>query len=159
MILLKSQDVKMEPQDETDQMEVEEAKAKGDENDNAMKKGDVSKKRKLAEEDSIEEIAEEDYMEDIFEDEEIEDEEIEDENSEPFRGVVKDKKYFERNATFEAEREEILSGVPDHVKERFGQIFYSQWANHTLPVLLLSPYSVPPGPVRHSWFDMFEKVS
>jgi hypothetical protein len=159
---------KMESQDDTEQMEVEEDKAKEDKNDKAIKKRAVSKKRKLAEEDAIEEIKDEDIedeeikdeeiKDEEIKDEEIDDEEIEDENSELFR-VVKDKKYFERKATFEVEREEVLSGVPDHVKERFGQIFYAKWSSQTLPVLLLNPYSVPPGPMRHEWFAMFDKVS
>jgi hypothetical protein len=137
---------KMEPQDETKQMETKQMEVEVEE---GKAKEDVSKKRKLfGDSSSNEEI----------EDEEIEQDKIEVENAEPSR-VVKDKNYFMRKATFEAEREEVLSGVPDHVKERFGQIFYAKWSSQTLPVLLLNPYSVPPGPMRHEWFAMFDKVS
>lgn len=60
---------------------------------------------------------------------------------------------------FEKERDDILADVPKQVKDRFGKIFFSKWSINILPVLVLSPYSVPPGPVRNMWFDMYHKVS
>ncbi|CAJ1961073.1 unnamed protein product [Cylindrotheca closterium] len=59
---------------------------------------------------------------------------------------------------FEKRKQEVLDSLPGEVKSKFGQQFFAKWAKSPLPVLVLSPYNVPPGPVRDMWFDMYEKV-
>lgn len=86
---------------------------------------------------------------------------------------------------FEAEREKILSELPQHIKDMFGTIGFApaeidnnddddddeNGGNNNrrqtpeadnavvmIPVLILSPYDVPPKPVRDVyWFDLFSK--
>ena len=70
-----------------------------------------------------------------------------------------DDKRLERKSQFEKERDEILAEVPGSVKERFGTIGFSKWSKELLPVLVLSPFRVPAGQVRDTWFEMFDKVS
>ena len=64
----------------------------------------------------------------------------------------------EKKELFEKERDEILDEIPASVKERFGQIYFSKWGGNFLPCLALSPFSVPPGPVRDMWYTMYDKV-
>jgi hypothetical protein len=79
---------------------------------------------------------------------------------------------------FEAEREKILSELPSSIKAMFGTIGFAAAEPDDddddddeeegggggdaplvmLPVLILSPYDVPPKPVRDVyWFDLFSK--
>ena len=62
---------------------------------------------------------------------------------------------------FEAEREKILSELPESVKAMFGTIGFAAAEfdeNEIIPVLVMSPYDVPPKPVRDVyWFDLFSK--
>jgi hypothetical protein len=69
------------------------------------------------------------------------------------------KKLQARKALFEKERDEILSDIPYSVQDRFGQIFFTKWGTNFMPCLALNPFSVPPGPVRDMWYEMYEKVS
>jgi len=57
---------------------------------------------------------------------------------------------------FEEKKNAILSALPDEYKAMFGQIGFEK-SNYA--VLILSPFDVPPGPVRDSWEEAFEKVS
>jgi hypothetical protein len=68
------------------------------------------------------------------------------------------KKLQARKAFFEKERDEILSDIPDSVQDRFGQIFFTKWGTNFMPCLAVSPFSVPPGPVRYEMYEMYEKV-
>lgn len=78
----------------------------------------------------------------------------------------------EAKKKFEKEREKILSEIPTSIKDMFGQIGFTAAEpnddsdqdddGHSLPeiipILILSPYDVPPKPVRDVyWFDMFAK--
>ena len=51
---------------------------------------------------------------------------------------------------FEKSKLEVMDSIPDEVKSRFGQQFFSN--------LLRCPYGVPPGAIRVKWFEMYEKV-
>lgn len=63
---------------------------------------------------------------------------------------------------FEAEREKILSELPESIKAMFGTIGFAAAEfdeNDMIPVLVMSPYDVPPKPVRDVyWFDYFSKA-
>lgn len=61
----------------------------------------------------------------------------------------------EKKKEFERNRDDILSRVPNKVKARFGEIFFSSFGKFTGPVLVLNPYSVAPGLLRENWFTMF----
>lgn len=64
----------------------------------------------------------------------------------------------EKKRQFEEARDLILKDVPKEVKDRFGEIFFTKWGTQTLPCLAMNPYSVPPGNVRDTWLDMYDKV-
>ena len=96
---------------------------------------------------------------DLLESPQILDEQMPD----PIRPTIKEEPLDTRLAAkkrlFEEARDEILVGVPDDVKARFGQIYFSKWGKFNLPVLVMSPYSVPPGEVRDTWLKMYYKTS
>ncbi|MGK3738461.1 MAG: hypothetical protein ACI90V_005308 [Bacillariaceae sp.] len=73
--------------------------------------------------------------------------------NDPYPVDEKRKKEFERN------RDDILSRVPAKAKKRFGEICFGSFAKFTGPVLVMSPYSVAPGPLRDNWLEMFKNVS
>lgn len=62
---------------------------------------------------------------------------------------------------FEKSREKQLSELPESVKSMFGQIgfaFSEDNGEEGVPVLVVSPYDVPPKPIRDIyWFDRFSK--
>jgi hypothetical protein len=78
---------------------------------------------------------------------------------------------------FEAEREQVLDDLPDSIKDMFGTIGFCQVAANDdsdddaetvsnkataaaeyVPCLIVSPYDVPPRPVRDVyWFDYYSK--
>ena len=60
---------------------------------------------------------------------------------------------------FEAFREDILSKIPNKVKNRFRQGGFSRWGKDWLPALEIGPFDVEPGPVRSMWMEMFHNVS
>jgi hypothetical protein len=77
-------------------------------------------------------------------------------------------------SSFEAERDKILSEIPQKIKDQFGQIAFAiahdedddddddepptTVTGTPFPCLVLDPYSVPPRPYRDVyWFDMFQK--
>ena len=60
---------------------------------------------------------------------------------------------------FEQQRDEVFQTLSASYQQMFGQIIFAKWKKGYLPALVLSPYSVPPGPVRTMWMDKFEKVS
>eukprot|EP00980_Cylindrotheca_fusiformis_P023811 scaffold11032_cov122-Cylindrotheca_fusiformis.AAC.12 len=60
---------------------------------------------------------------------------------------------------FEKKKQEVLDTLPAEVKARFGQQYFTKWGKNLLPCLVMSPYSIPPGPARDEWFRMYEKVS
>jgi hypothetical protein len=70
-----------------------------------------------------------------------------------------EKRRKEVKADFEARKNDILEQVPDEVKGRFRQLGFAKWSKSYLPILILSPFDVPPGPVRQQWMKMFENVS
>lgn len=63
---------------------------------------------------------------------------------------------------FEAERKQILEELPESIKDSFGLIGFAPGEfdeTEIIPVLVVSPYDVPPKPVRDVyWFDMFSKA-
>ena len=59
---------------------------------------------------------------------------------------------------FEMERARVLDALSPEYRSRIGQIVFAKWKKESLPALILSPYSVPPGPVRTLWMNKFEKV-
>lgn len=63
---------------------------------------------------------------------------------------------------FEAERKQILADLPDSIKSMFGTIGFAEAEfdeNDIIPVLIMSPYDVPPKPVRDVyWFDQYSKA-
>ena len=65
----------------------------------------------------------------------------------------------EKRRLFEEGRDAILAEVPDDAKSRFGQIYFAKWGKQVLPVLVMNPYSIPPGAARKLWVDMFDNVS
>jgi hypothetical protein len=74
------------------------------------------------------------------------------------RDAASQARWLKRKADFENVRDEVLDQVPEKVKQRFGQICFSKWGKEMLPVLVLSPYDVPPEAVRDMWFAMYKKV-
>jgi hypothetical protein len=74
------------------------------------------------------------------------------------RDTADQARWLERKADWEATRDVVLDEVLDKVKQKYGQICFSKWGKEILPVLVMSPFDVPPGPVREMWFDMYEKV-
>ena len=65
----------------------------------------------------------------------------------------------EKKKEFDRQRDEILSCVPEEVKSRFGEIYFSTFGKFVGPVLILNPYKVEPGPLRNQWLSMFRNVS
>lgn len=63
---------------------------------------------------------------------------------------------------FEAERKQILADLPESIKAMFGTIGFAEAEfdeNEIVPVLIMSPYDVPPKPVRDVyWFDQYSKA-
>jgi hypothetical protein len=60
---------------------------------------------------------------------------------------------------FEEERDAVLASIPESYRALFGQIGFYPWSKSLLPVLIVSPFDVPPSPVRKQWLEMFNKVS
>lgn len=62
---------------------------------------------------------------------------------------------------FEQEREKTLKALPDAIKASFGKIGFSieVEGEPPAPILILSPYDVPPRPFRDIyWFDLYTKA-
>ncbi len=71
-----------------------------------------------------------------------------------------ERKRNEVKKEFEAKKADILEQIPEVYKQRFRQIGFSMWSKSVIyPILILSPFDVPPGPVRQQWMKMFENVS
>ena len=64
----------------------------------------------------------------------------------------------EKRRLFEEGRDALLAEVPDETKARFGQIYFAKWGKQVMPVLVMNPYSIPPGTTRKLWLDMFDNV-
>ena len=64
----------------------------------------------------------------------------------------------EMRRAFEAERDEILSIIPDEYRDMFGQIGFTKWGKGLIPVVILNPYHLPNNCVRNQWLAMFEKL-
>lgn len=60
---------------------------------------------------------------------------------------------------FEADRDAVLASLPESFKGSFNQIGFAKWGQKYWPVLVLSPYRIPPGNVRNLWLTKFELVS
>ena len=65
----------------------------------------------------------------------------------------------QKKKEFERRRDEILSCVPEEVKARFGEIYFSTFGKFVGPVLIMNPYKVAPGLLRDQWLTMFHNVS
>ena len=68
---------------------------------------------------------------------------------------------IEKKELFEKEKQEFLDQIPNSVKERYGQMYFGKWSAKYLPVLVMDPYKLEPGPgsTREQYIAMFEKVS
>ena len=66
-------------------------------------------------------------------------------------------------SSFEAEKKQILADLPESIKSMFGTIGFAAAEfdeNDKVPVLIMSPYDVPPKPVRDVyWFDQYSKFT
>lgn len=64
--------------------------------------------------------------------------------------------------SFEKDRDAIIKSLPKAIVDAFYQIGFAAWGQKKpityTPVLVLSPFSIAPGPVRHKWLDMHQKV-
>jgi hypothetical protein len=89
---------------------------------------------------------------------EVVDEVVEDDGEEPLDDDEPPRSLEGKRKLFEEGRDAILAEVPDEAKARFGQIYFAKWVKQALPVLVLNPYSVPPGAARKHWVDMFDNV-
>ena len=65
----------------------------------------------------------------------------------------------EARMQFENDRDELLASLPSSYSEKFKEIGFAKWAGSVIPVLVLSPYDVPPGKVRNDWMKGYENVS
>ena len=59
---------------------------------------------------------------------------------------------------FELQQTDVYNSMSESYQQMLGQIISAKWKKVYFPALVLSPYSVPPGPVRKMWMDKFEKV-
>jgi hypothetical protein len=60
---------------------------------------------------------------------------------------------------WEQEQNSVLEQLPKHVKEMFGHMGIAKFSKSSFfPAIAMSPYDVPPGPIRENWFQMFHKV-
>jgi hypothetical protein len=59
---------------------------------------------------------------------------------------------------FEKEKKETLDSLPDEVKARFGEQYFSKWGKNILPCVVMSPFDIPPCLARDQWLKMYEKV-
>ena len=64
----------------------------------------------------------------------------------------------ERKQQFEEDRDEILRNIPKDSRKQFKELGFGKWNRDWLPVMILGPYDVAPGPVRDQWMSMAEKV-
>ena len=64
----------------------------------------------------------------------------------------------EAKAEFESYRASVLEEIPQKYKDSFNQIGFSKWGKHMMAILVLSPFDIPPRPVREQWLEMFSKV-
>lgn len=69
-----------------------------------------------------------------------------------------DEMTLEAKMAFEKEKAEIMTVIPLEHKGMFGQIGFAKMNKTMIPVLVLSPYDVPPK-LRKQWIDMFHNVS
>ncbi len=109
------------------------------------KKSKKSKKRKRGQDSEVEEGSDSDT------------EEIESRTASLADGAKQNIREEEK-AKFEKERSEILSKVPDRVKNQFRQLGFAKWGKDVLPVMFLGPYDVAPGSVRDTWMKMVKNV-
>mmetsp|Transcript_8994 Transcript_8994/g.13982 ORF Transcript_8994/g.13982 Transcript_8994/m.13982 type:complete len:886 (+) Transcript_8994:116-2773(+) len=64
----------------------------------------------------------------------------------------------EAKSDFEAAKQKILDGLDSSYKELFGKIAFCKWKKDPYrPVLILSPYSVPPA-LRETWLTMWKNT-
>lgn len=61
-------------------------------------------------------------------------------------------------AEFEARRDEIVSNFPQRLKDMFGEIGFTKWSGKVYGCLVLNPFNVPPGEVRHTFYAAYDKV-
>jgi len=65
--------------------------------------------------------------------------------------------------SFEKDRNAILRSLPKVVTDAFFQIGFAAWGQKKpityTPVFVLSPFNIPPGPVRLKWLELYKKVS
>ena len=60
---------------------------------------------------------------------------------------------------FEETKKQILDDIPESYKAGFREIGFVKWQKDWLPVLVVSPFDIPQGPVRDTWIQMYERVS
>jgi hypothetical protein len=65
----------------------------------------------------------------------------------------------EARRLFLLERADILLQLPDQYKRHFGHLMFWLKEKYAMPVRVMSPYDVPPGPLRARWMGRFLQVS
>lgn len=60
---------------------------------------------------------------------------------------------------FEVDRDAVLATLPNSYKSMFNKIGFAKFGQSYHPVLILSPYCVPPNEIRRNWLTIFECVS
>jgi hypothetical protein len=60
---------------------------------------------------------------------------------------------------FEFGRDSALASLPESFKRMFNRIGFTKRNNKYLPVIIMNPYSIPPGNVRNLWLSSYEEVS
>ena len=51
----------------------------------------------------------------------------------------------------------LLNSIPESARDYSNQIGFVPWKKHHLPVLVVSPLSIPPGPIRDHWLERHHK--
>ena len=74
------------------------------------------------------------------------------------RDAASQARWLKRKAEFDEARDSVLDEVPENMKQKYGQIRFLKRSKEKLPVLVMSPFTVPPGDVREKWFRMYERV-
>lgn len=61
---------------------------------------------------------------------------------------------------FEQKKFKALSSISSALRDRFNTIGFAKWSKSGkhLPVLILNPYTIPPGPARYDWLQKFQLV-
>ena len=59
---------------------------------------------------------------------------------------------------FKSFRDELTADLPVEYKDKWGQMAWGEFSKVYYPILILSPFHVPPNPLRQQWFEKYKKV-